>query len=179
MLKVGLFDESFKYSEDFDLWLRLAKHGLGMAYQRQVLLCRRVHQASLGSDQVALFEHAVKVLKKTERTLPLTPEEQTALDSYVEKLTAGMNMERGRMQFLRGDYAGAIAAIGDANRFYRSRKLRIMLFGLARAPRLLRRLYNLRTQLDATRRRMLPRRILLAKSANSGLAAVPGGGSQC
>src|ERR1041384_6007174 len=64
ILDVGLFDEKLRCSEDYDLWLRLAMNGGRFAYQRKVLLCKRIHSASLSADHVCLHEHTVLVLQK-------------------------------------------------------------------------------------------------------------------
>ncbi len=39
--QVGLFDEALRNSQDFDLWLRLARLGAQMAYQRRTLPCSK------------------------------------------------------------------------------------------------------------------------------------------
>ncbi|MDQ2920430.1 MAG: glycosyltransferase, partial [Acidobacteriota bacterium] len=44
IIEVGLFDEGLRNSQDFDLWLRLVRHGFRLAYQRQLLLRYRCHQ---------------------------------------------------------------------------------------------------------------------------------------
>ncbi len=48
IFKVGLFDEALRNSQDFDLWLRLARNGSRLAYQRKLLAsggrgCDRPH----------------------------------------------------------------------------------------------------------------------------------------
>src|SRR5579864_775617 len=46
----GFFDEQMRYSEDHDLWLRIAHSGGQIAYQHQALLRRKVRPDSQGSS---------------------------------------------------------------------------------------------------------------------------------
>ena len=65
ILDVDLFDEDLRCSEDYDLWLRLGIAGKRLAYQRKVLLSKRIHAGNLSADRVNLHEHALLVLRKT------------------------------------------------------------------------------------------------------------------
>lgn len=48
--RVGLFDEAMRWSEDADLWLRLARAGCAFGYIDRPLLQRRVHPRSLTAE---------------------------------------------------------------------------------------------------------------------------------
>ena len=64
LVRVGLFDELFRRSENFELWLRLAKLGGRIGYQRRVLSrYRRLrHAGSLSSDAERMGESVLRVL---------------------------------------------------------------------------------------------------------------------
>ena len=144
VLDVGLFDETFRYAEDYDLWLRLAKHGARLSYQHKVLLCKRKHRESLCADVTVLFENALHVLEKVGRSDDLTEGEQAALIEHEYKLIAFLQLERGKDSLSRGEFEKATSLIREANRFYRSWKLRSVLLGLRVSPNLLLRVYNSR-----------------------------------
>src|SRR6266545_3017970 len=71
---VGLFDENFPNSQDFDLWLRLAKEGARIGYQKKVLVHRRVYEGSLASDPFKSLGGEISVLEKTSQRSDLTTE---------------------------------------------------------------------------------------------------------
>jgi glycosyltransferase involved in cell wall biosynthesis len=144
VIEVGLFDENFRYGEDYDLWLRLAMHGAQLSYQRKVLLCKRKHEESLCADVTILFENALHVLEKAGRSDALTEDEHAALIEHEYKLIAFLKLERGKDCLSRGEFARAASLIREANRFYRSWKLRSVLLGLRISPKLLLRIYNSR-----------------------------------
>lgn len=79
IVEVGLFDETLRNSQDFDLWLRLARHGARLAYQRQVLLRYRCHEDSLSGDEVNRTARQLRVYDKIERSYDLTAEERLSL----------------------------------------------------------------------------------------------------
>jgi glycosyltransferase involved in cell wall biosynthesis len=144
IVEVGLFDENFRYGEDYDLWLRLARHGARLSYQRKVLLCKRKHKESLCADSVILFENALHVLAKAGRSDDLTQTEHAALIEHEYKLVAFLKLERGKASLSRGEFANAASLIKEANRFYHSWKLWTVLVGLRISPNLLLRIYNSR-----------------------------------
>lgn len=144
VIEVGMFDEAIRRAHDFDLWLRLAKHGARLIYQRKALLRHRVLESGLSGDTISQYVRALKVLDTIARRGDLTASEQTALAGTQAQLRAQLALERGKEQLLRQDFAGAAAAFGEANSFFRSWKLRLVLLWLRLAPRTLRHVYHAR-----------------------------------
>ena len=84
VLEAGMFDEAFRHSEDYDLWLRMARIGSRIAYQREVLVIRTEDGAGLSANTTELFESALAVLDKARLEYNLSEREVAALaDRYV------------------------------------------------------------------------------------------------
>jgi glycosyltransferase involved in cell wall biosynthesis len=144
IIKVGLFDEGFPNSQDFDLWLRLAKEGAQMTYQKIVLVERRIYEGSLASDPIKSFTGEIKVLEKTARRTDLSAGERSALERKLALRHASVEVCRGKQRLSAGDFSSALVAFRGANNFYQSRKLRMVVLWLRLAPRSLQRFYKLR-----------------------------------
>lgn len=144
LVRTGLFDESLRSSEDFDLWLRILKAGGRVAYLRRPLARYRRHGASLSADPVWMCRHILRVLDKAERTLDLTDEEGEVLRRQRRRYEAELNFNEGKRAFFGGDTATAIASLTKANALMPSRKLALALRLLRLAPRALLRAYHLR-----------------------------------
>jgi glycosyltransferase involved in cell wall biosynthesis len=147
IVRAGLFDESLRSVEDFDLWLRVIKQGGRIAYHHDVLARYRRRPGSLTADPVWLSKHILKVLTKVKETMDLTPSEQAALDAQLKHFHAMLRLHEGKRAFFSGDTAGAIDGLTEANRFFRNRKVAFTLMMLRVAPRLLLRAYELRDRL--------------------------------
>jgi glycosyltransferase involved in cell wall biosynthesis len=144
IVEVGLFDEDFPNSQDFDLWLRLAKDGARMNYQKKVLVHRRVYQGSLASDPFKSLGGEIKVLEKTEQRSDLTSAERAAVLRTLNLRRATVEVLKGKQRLSAGDFESALMAFRIANRHLQSWKLRVVLCWLRVAPRLLQRVYRLR-----------------------------------
>lgn len=144
IVEVGFFDENFPNSQDFDLWLRLAKHGARMTYQKKVLVHRRIYEGSLASNPVKSLEGEIKVLEKTESRSDLTPPERTSLLRTLDLRRATVEVFKGKQRLSSGDFNAAFSAFDLANKHLQSWKLRLIMFWLRLAPRLLQRFYKLR-----------------------------------
>lgn len=164
LVAAGLFDENFYHSEDFDLWLRLARRGGRISCLPRVLARHRMHAASLGADDRRLLEGELKVYQKLLRALPASAHEYELVRARMERRRADLALEDGRQQFMAGQYTQAAEALERANGFYHSRKLRLVLLGLRAAPRLLRRVYSLQHRIQ-----MQKARAITAKTVTSGV----------
>jgi len=144
VLQAGMFDETLRNSQDFDLWIRLAKQGARFNYQRKVLVNRRIHDGSLASDPVKSFEGEVRVLEKTSLRNDLTPAERSALEATAKLRHAAIELIKAKRSLLEGDFSSASKSFQFANDQLQSWKLRLVLIWLRLAPGLLQRCYKLR-----------------------------------
>ncbi|HYK22081.1 MAG TPA: glycosyltransferase family A protein [Pyrinomonadaceae bacterium] len=147
LVRAGLFDESLRSVEDFDLWLRIAKHGGRIAYHRDVLARYRRRPGSLTADPISMCQHILRVLQKVEQTMTLTPSESATAELQQRRFKALLHFHEGKRAFFSGDTAGAIHGLTEANRFFQNRKTAITVMMLRIAPRLLLRAYDLRDRL--------------------------------
>jgi len=144
ILDVGMFDEAIARGHDFDLWVRLARHGARLTYQRKVLLTRRIHLDSLSGDSMSESQRALDGLRRIQRSLALSRDERAALERSVAWLSARIELERGKQHLASGNIPVTIAAVERAHRLYPRLKLRVILLVLRIAPWWLLRLHRAR-----------------------------------
>lgn len=144
ILDAGMFDESLRRAHDYDLWLRLARKGARIKFQRKVLVRYRVHAGNLSGDAIQQTERDLIVYEKTLERGDLKPEERRVLEGVIARHRSHLNLERGKLQLTRGDFAAASVEFEHANKFQRRWKLRLILLWLRLAPRSLQRVYKLR-----------------------------------
>ena len=145
VLAVGCFDERFRNSQDFDLWLRLAKHGARFTYQKRVLVHRRIYQGSLASNPVNSLEGEIKVLENARDKGDLSSAEQSVLLETLELRRATAGIWRGKQKLSTGEFDSALTDFDLANHYFRSWKLRLVTLWLRLAPRSLQRIYLARS----------------------------------
>jgi glycosyltransferase involved in cell wall biosynthesis len=137
--RAGTFDETLRRGHDFDLWLRLARTGASMHYQRVVLAERRVRADGLSGDSIAELERALNVLDHFGHRHSLDAEIRTALRARALKLVDQLEVEQGKRRFLEGNFAAARYHLAASRE--RSAKVRLALVALKVAPRLVRATY--------------------------------------
>jgi len=145
IMRVGLFDVNFPNSQDFDLWLRLARDARArITYQHKILLRRRIYEGSLASDEVKSLDGELRVLQKMGSRSDLTREEREILEQTIALRKATMEVVKGKRRLAEGDFSLALKCFELANDYFHSWKLRLVLFSLRRAPRVLQQVYRLR-----------------------------------
>ncbi|HEY5884628.1 MAG TPA: glycosyltransferase [Pyrinomonadaceae bacterium] len=152
IFKVGLFDESLRRGQDFDLWLRLAKSGFRFAYQSDVLAHHRIVESGLSGGTISQLERTLTVLQAIKARDGLTPTENAALQFNMKRTLRELALENGKEKLLSRDFGGALQSFNEAKKFRHSWKLIIVCLGLRVAPEMLWRVYH--------RRGMAPRRVV-------------------
>jgi glycosyltransferase involved in cell wall biosynthesis len=151
LIAAGLFDESLRSAEDFDLWLRLVNMGARIIYHRQLLVKYRHHPNSLSSDALWMYEHGLRVLEKARDTLKLSEAESSKLEIHIARFAAMKNLTEGKRAIDEGDTNRAIGKIREANSFLNKRKLAWVLLLLKHTPGALRQFQRIRQRYAAGR----------------------------
>lgn len=147
--QVGGFDEEDRnLTEDFDLWLRLARAGARIGYQRKVLAEYRYRSDSISASRVKLHEAALRVLQKTRRGMTLSASEKEALDRTEERLQAILMLEHGKTLIVKGELAEARAVLVKAREINSSWKIPLALLALRTFPGVVRRYLQKRHRVD-------------------------------
>ena len=140
VVRAGMFDETLRNAQDFELWTRLARGGARLGYQRKVLVRYRCHEGSLSGDQMNRLARELRVLGRIAETYDLTPAERAELARVMERQQAAVDLEEGKMHLIGGEFAQARDSLARARRVLGGWKLGAALLLLRVAPRLLRRL---------------------------------------
>ena len=102
--RAGLFDDSLRSCEDFDMWLRCVKNGSRIIHHDEVLVRWRSRPDSLSADEVWMYDHAQRVLVKMRNTVPLTDAEREIVESSILKFEGNKFLCKGKRTFLAGDF---------------------------------------------------------------------------
>jgi GT2 family glycosyltransferase len=137
---VGGFDRRLRRGQDFDLWLRLAHRGIGMAAGPEPLVWRRVHDQNLSGDAVTEIRRAITVLEGIPRKLALDSRELGLVQQRLTHLTAYLELELGKRALRAGDLPAAREHFARI-RALRTWKVRAVLMAMRISPGLLRRAY--------------------------------------
>jgi glycosyltransferase involved in cell wall biosynthesis len=142
ILEVGLFDERIRRGQDFDLWLRLVKHGVRVTYHRKVLVHHRILESGLSGDDIRKLERTLTVLEIIHNRGELTSSEEAALRVNMNATRASLALENGKARLMKKDFVNALDLFKEAKRLHRSWKLVVVCLGLRIAPNLFWRLYQ-------------------------------------
>lgn len=142
IIEVGLFNESVKRGHDFELWLRLAKHGVRFAYQDDVLAHHRIIESSLSGDTISQLQRTLSVLEVIGKREDLSAGEQAALQFNRNRTLGELALEDGKSRLIAGDFPGAREGFRKARQLHGGWKLRLVCAGMSLTPELLRRVYS-------------------------------------
>lgn len=140
LIEAGLFDESLRNAQDFEMWARMAKRGARLAYQRKVLLRYRCREGSLSGDEMNRLKREIRVYQHIKDNYDLTPAEQAELSRVMELQEAAVALADGKIRLLGERFDEARVSFEQAHRVLGGWKLGATMLMLRVAPRLLRRL---------------------------------------
>lgn len=134
--KSGLFDVELRRAQDFDLWFRLAKNNVRIGYQRAVLVKYRVRPDNLSGTNVDRARRNVEVMSFIGEKYELNEIEKEAWKRQTALYEADLELEKGKLCLVEGDFITAQAHLAEANKFYRKPKLSLINGLLRVSPRL-------------------------------------------
>jgi glycosyltransferase involved in cell wall biosynthesis len=139
VISAGMFDEdrAIMGSDDFDLWLRIAKQGNRIVYQRRPLVRRRLWRGQLSSHLIFFFGSIIHVLEKVERDKTLTAHEKHLVKERQQHYRAMLELIKGKEALLKEDTKEAYVCLMKANQCLKRPKISLVLLALRLAPTLL------------------------------------------
>lgn len=142
IMVAGMFETERVRAHDFILWLRMAKAGATIGYQRKQLLKYRVHLNGLSGDMVSRAERELDAFCRVPNLIDLTPNEQEIVDRRIAGLEADLAVEKGKVHLLKGEYRDAAHAFSTANQHRKSLKLAAVAMLTRVAPKMLLKVYK-------------------------------------
>lgn len=146
VIEAGLFERERIRAHDFVLWLKIARVGGKIGYQRRVLLKYRVRLESLTGNSIQNIQREIDVFRRIPGMFELNDEQQAVIAKHLTRLGAEIEIERGKSYLLQKDYAAARKAFMKGNEHRRSLKLTLIIWGLRLAPEFLLKFYRLRRE---------------------------------
>ncbi|MBV9241749.1 MAG: glycosyltransferase family 2 protein [Acidobacteria bacterium] len=123
IVEAGMFETERVRAHDFHLWLRMAKAGAKIGYQKKVLIKYRVGTDGISGDSISRVEREISAFERVRNTIELDEEQQQIVARRISGLEADLAVEQGKSFLLSGDYREAAMAFRIANRHRRSWKL--------------------------------------------------------
>ncbi|MFN2577920.1 MAG: glycosyltransferase family 2 protein [Pyrinomonadaceae bacterium] len=135
IIEIGLFDEALRNAQDFDLWLRLARRGNRLFYQRRVLLRYRCRPDGLTGDAINSHRRELRVFDKIEESYDLTAEEREEVSAVIKNRRALLEFEIGKHHAAQGEFEQARDSFKESNRLRPGSKKWITVWLTRFAPR--------------------------------------------
>lgn len=146
LFEAGLFDETLRNAQDYDLWIRMALRGAKLGYQRKILARYRYREGSLSGDAVNRVNRELRVFRKILTAYDLTPEQRQQVEMAMRRVTHELNLVMGKEQLDQREFDKARASFREADVLRPSLKLKLVRLMLVLWPDLLRRSTSLATR---------------------------------
>lgn len=144
VIEAGMFEWERVRAHDFILWLKLAKNGAKINYQKKILLKYRVRIDSLTGDSFQKIQREIDVFQRISKFIELDDIHEKITQKHLERLMAAMEIERGKSYLLQKKFASARKAFETGNQHQRSLKLNLIIWGVRFFPNLLLKFYQSR-----------------------------------
>jgi glycosyltransferase involved in cell wall biosynthesis len=141
LLDAGGFDTTIKRGADFEMWLRMARRGARLTFQRTPLVLHRIHEANVSGTALNQVERPLRILERLVSTTGLSDHESQTAHDRIRHLRGELAREQGKESLRAGDFQAARREFIRARHEISSWKLRAALLGLRVAPQLVRTIY--------------------------------------
>ncbi|CAN5327331.1 glycosyltransferase family 2 protein [soil metagenome] len=142
IVDVGLFETERVRAHDFVLWLRMAKNGAKIGYQRKPLVKYRVRLDSLSGDSVRRAERERDAFIRVRNLIDLNEQQQKTVDRRIAEFEAEIYVEQGKSLLLQSNFRDAAVSFQKANKYRRTIKLTAVALLTRLAPRTLLKFYR-------------------------------------
>ena len=142
IIDAGWFETERVRAHDFHLWLRMAKNGAKIGYQKKQLLKYRVHLDSLSGDSVSRVEREINAFERVRSSIELNEEQAAIVERRMAGLESDLAVEQGKAFLLQGDYHEAAVAFRVAYKHRHSLKMSLMTLLALIAPGTLLKFYR-------------------------------------
>jgi glycosyltransferase involved in cell wall biosynthesis len=136
LVEFNMFDTKTQRTEDFDLWFRLAKRGVKIGYQTEVLLKYRVRISGLSGNNVERTLRSLAAFQLINDKYHLSSAEKKAWHQKIALCRAEYELEQGKLYLTQSEFEKAHKHLAEANRFYRKLKLYAVIWMLSINPKL-------------------------------------------
>ncbi len=133
LFQAGLFEESMRHCEDFDLWLRVARLGIGIEYDRQIQVGHRVGNG-LASSRERMKEGRARAYKAFLNGGNASDSQRAVIASKLEALDFEIHLELAKKHLVEKQYSEAVAELKAARSIRSDGKLRLAELGLLCFP---------------------------------------------
>lgn len=138
LLDVGLYDESLRKAEDYDLALRVARSGAAIRNTTDVVYRYRIRPDGLTIQSGDIRAWRIRALEKQQKDPGLSAAENEMIVAELRYQNAENSLEESKAALLGGEYRLARSRLREANRELRSPRLVIVLLVLLTLPAALR-----------------------------------------
>lgn len=139
---VGMFEWEKVRAHDFILWLKIARIGSKIGYQKKVLLKYRVRIDSLTGDSFQKIQREIDVFKRIPQFIELNHSEINITQKHLERLEAALEVEHGKSYLLQKKFSSARKSFEKGNKYQHSMKLNLIIWALRIAPNLFLKFYQ-------------------------------------
>ncbi len=157
MIDAGLFDERYRCSEDYDLWVRMSFRGAKMDLLLQVGIEHRLLPDGLASDGYLLKQAQIEVNNKVLLTLPVSAKQKRTIQEQIVRAEGLSQMDLVKRYLREGRYPEARVAAGKAVALLKDRRSRRVALAVGIAPWAVRRFLRMQeARLARKGKRALP-----------------------
>lgn len=144
VVEAGMFEWAKVRAHDFILWLKIAKAGGKIGYQRKILLKYRVRIESLSGNSIQRVQREIDVFQRVLKLIKLNQVEKAIIEKQLTRLEAEIEIERGKSYLLQKDFESAQKSFEKGNKYRQSMRLQLIIWSLRFAPNLLLKFYQSR-----------------------------------